>query len=649
MAAALAASAFPAEAQEVVARAPALAMGVGLAPTLAAAPLLVPGAALALPAPAIGLTASAALSAAPRAAAAAAAAPDERPAAAAAVPKADAPPAATDEAAAVPSGAAAAAGPEAASAPAGDRAAPPVPAGGGEAAAAGASASFDRARPRGRGLASPLPPGPLARAARAVARATGLAALWGVYSDGVLVQRHAERLADESSEPKLRALAARRLGNLGRVDAVPLLGWSAANDASPRVRRAALASLLRLTEARLPSLIRALKRNPLPVTRETAASNLGAIVAHADAPDALDALGAAALLDRSEGVRLAAIRALAGAKSAKAGPILAWAAAVEKRPFMRAAVERALADRSARLAAGGAPRFAPPADDLPLAANSLHAAALKSSIAVGLFFAALEFFGGVMTGTLALKADSLHLAGDRMLDAAALLAMWIARRPPTSRKTYGWLKVEAVMSFTGALAIAAMAVAMIPGAVAGFLHPAAAQGWDVIGFAGLSIVSNLASAAMLRRHQESHLGIRGAFLHALTDAVGTFGVMLAAAVSLLFGFPWLMPLATAAMVLMVLRVAWELGRPSWDALLDAVPPGLDMNRLETDLSAISGVAAVYDLHVRTLNSRGAELVAKLYAEPGADSAAILASANAFLRERYGIVHATIQIETAPRP
>jgi cobalt-zinc-cadmium efflux system protein len=101
------------------------------------------------------------------------------------------------------------------------------------------------------------------------------------------------------------------------------------------------------------------------------------------------------------------------------------------------------------------------------------------------------------------------------------------------------------------------------------------------------------------------------------------------------------------MVAMVLRVAWELGRPSWDALLDAVPPGVDMNRLETDLSSVVGVAAVYDLHVRALNSQGAELVAKLYAHPGADHAAILASANAFLRERYGIVHATLQIETAP--
>jgi cobalt-zinc-cadmium efflux system protein len=152
---------------------------------------------------------------------------------------------------------------------------------------------------------------------------------------------------------------------------------------------------------------------------------------------------------------------------------------------------------------------------------------------------------------------------------------------------------------------------------------------------------------MLHRHQEGSLGIRGAFLHALTDAVGTLGVMLAAAGSLLWGWSWLMPLATAAMVVMVLRVAWELGRPAWDVLLDSVPAGVDMDRLETDLGALPGVASVYDLHVRTLNSRGAELAAKIYTRPGADHAAILASANALVKESYGVVHATIQLEPAP--
>jgi cobalt-zinc-cadmium efflux system protein len=497
------------------------------------------------------------------------------------------------------------------------------------------------------GLGRYARPSRLRRAARALARATGVSALWGVYSDGVLVQRDAEQLTDSGRDAAQRAQAARRLGSRGRLDALPLLGWAADQDESPRVRRSARSALLRLSAAAEPGLIRTLKAHPFSLSREQAAKNLGVIVARSDAPAALEALGAAALLDRSEGVRLVALSALSGALSPKAEPTLVWIASVETRRRSSAAAVRALADLRARRAADGSARVAGPQEDLPLAANPLHAAALKSSIAVGLGFAAVELAGGIMTGTLALRADALHLAGDRALDAAALFAMWIARRPPTSRKTYGWLKAEAVMSFVGALGIAALGVGLIPGVVASFLHPARAEGWGVLGFAALSIVSNAISAAMLYRHQSEHQGLRGAFLHAMTDAVGTFGIMAAAAASLAWGVAWALPLASAAMVLMVLRVAWELGRPAVDVLLDAVPAGLDMDRLEADLASAPGVAAVYDLHVRALNSAGAELVAKLYAKPGADQAAILASANAYLRERYGIVHATIQIEPLP--
>ena len=490
-------------------------------------------------------------------------------------------------------------------------------------------------------------PGVLARAGAALTRVPGIKSLWGLYRDGVLVQRYVERLSDQNLMPLRRAGSARRLAALGGVSAVPALGSSAEHDPDASVRRASRTSLNKLADITAPRLIRTLKTNPFSVSRETAAISLGWLLRHADASEAFDALGVAGLMDRSEGVRLASIRALAGARDPKAAGTLAWMRVVERRPYMRAAVERALDDVRARHAAAGTPHLVPPSEDLPLAANAQHGTALKSSIAVGLSFAALEFLGGLLTGTLALKVDALQLAGDRALDAAALFAVWLARRPPTSRKTYGWLKAEAVISFVGALVLAAMAVGMAPGVIAGFLHPAPVAGWGVLGFAAFGVASNLFSAAVLSRHQKGHQGVRGAFLHAVTDAFGTIGIMIAAAASLLWGWSFLVPAATAALVLLVLRVAWALGRPAWNVLIDSAPAGLDMDRLESDLAVLPGVASVYDLHVRALNSLGAELAAKLYVRPGADHAAILASANAFLRERYGIVHSTIQIEPMP--
>lgn len=143
------------------------------------------------------------------------------------------------------------------------------------------------------------------------------------------------------------------------------------------------------------------------------------------------------------------------------------------------------------------------------------------------------------------------------------------------------------------------------------------------------------------------MGMKGAFLHMLTDAAGTFGVIAAAAAHILWGIAWLEPIVIGVIVFLILKVAWELGKPAWDVLLDAVPAGVSLDRLEADLLEVPGVAAVYDLHVRSLTSSAAELSAKLYAKPGADHAVILASSRAFLKERYGIVHSTIQIEPVP--
>jgi cobalt-zinc-cadmium efflux system protein len=493
----------------------------------------------------------------------------------------------------------------------------------------------------------PRPKGALSRAGSFVARATGVRALWGLYHDGVVLQRLAARLSDPEQPVGRRVRAVRGLASGGSVDAVPLLSWAAENDPAPRVRRAARAGLHHMAADAAPRLIRALRVNPLAVSRERAAVDLGRLAAVADLPAAVEALGRAGLMDRSEGARQAAVQGLGDALGAEAAPTLAWMLAVEKRPTMRAALERARDRLHARRAEEGSLHLVPPAEDLPLAAAPLHAAALKSSIFVGLTFAAVEFAGGVLTGATALQADALHLAGDRALDGAALFAMWIGKRPPTSRHTYGWLKAESVFAFAGALVIGALGLGLVPAVVHGLLHPAAAAGWSVAWLAGLSVTSNLISALMLMRHRGAHMGVRGAFLHALTDALGTVGLIGATAASLLWGWNLLTPIATAALVVMILRVAWELGKPAWNALLDAVPPGLDMDALETDLRGLPGVAGVYDLHVRSLNSQGADLAAKLYARPGADRDAILAEAGKFLRERYGIVHATIQVEAAP--
>lgn len=481
-----------------------------------------------------------------------------------------------------------------------------------------------------------------------LARWTGVAALYSIYRDGVLVQRFAANLEDKSAPTSRRASAARLLGSLGRLEAVPTLAQAHENDPVPRVRRLALEAMLRILDENAASLMRSLKAHPRSGARGQAAATLGWLVGRSESPaalEALEALGVAAMLDRAEDVRLAAITALAGAKSPRALATLEWMRANETRPHMRSAIELALADARRRAATVGLQRYRPPEDDFADARGPLHEVALKRALAVSAVFVAIELVGGFTTGSTALKADATHLAADQLINAAALFSLWMGRRPPNSRKSYGYLKVESVVGLLGAGAIAVMGGEMAVEAWHRVFSGGAPLTWSVAAFALASLASNLFTALILWRHHGDSLSVKGAFLHSLTDAIGSVGVIVSVAAAMLFGLAWVEPVAVALIVVMIARTAWELGRPAWNVLIDAVPDGVDLDRVEADLLSIPGAAGVHDLHVWALNSRTNALTATLFVRPGTDHDQALATAKALLREKHGIARLTVQVET----
>lgn len=485
------------------------------------------------------------------------------------------------------------------------------------------------------------------RFAGRLARWTGVAALWSVYRDGFLIQRYASSLSDQGLPAARRAASARSLASLGRIEAVPTLERVYENDASPRVRRAALVAMIRLARAAQPRLIRALKTNPRSGVREGAATMLSWIVRHSDAVEAVEALADAGMLDPAEDARLAAIHSLSLARSPKALAALEWMRGQETRPHMRSALELAVAEARRRQAGTELRRYRPPEDDFADASAPLHEVALKRAIAVASIFVAVEMLGGFLTGNVALKADSMHLAADQLINGAALFSIWMARRPPNSRKSYGYLKVESIVGLLGAAAIAFMGVEMGVEAWRRLFTPGAAATWSVALFALASLASNLFSALILWRHHGESLSMKGAFLHSMTDAVGSVGVIVSAAAAILLGWAWVEPAAVALIVAMIVKTGWELGKPAWDVLIDAVPRGADLDRIEADLLAIPGAAVVKDLHVWALNSRTMALTATVFIRPGAGHDEVLVSAKTLLREKHGIRHATVQVETIP--
>jgi len=200
-----------------------------------------------------------------------------------------------------------------------------------------------------------------------------------------------------------------------------------------------------------------------------------------------------------------------------------------------------------------------------------HESALKRAMAAASFFIAIEMLGGYLTGNAALIADSLHLAADQVIIAAALFSAWLSRRPPSPSRPNGFRKAEAVVGLLAAALIGFTGIHMGVEAWERFLEPAAAATWSVALFALASLGANLSSALILRRHHGKSLGVKGAFMVAITDTVGSIGVIVSAAASILFGWAWMEPLVVALIGLMIVRIAWGLAKPAWVALR-APPP-----------------------------------------------------------------------------
>ncbi len=494
--------------------------------------------------------------------------------------------------------------------------------------------------------------GPPSRARRVwsqVARWTGAYALWTVYRDGVLTSKYAAQLTDKNLPVARRAVAARLLAAVGRVDAIQALGFSAAHDAEPSVRRAAEEGILSVAAKSQERLLKDLKGSRLSGRRENAARALGWIARFSSEPAVIGALADAAWLDRKEDVRMTAIEGLSTARAPEALIALNSLRGRETTPHGHSALEVAYAKAQRAQTARTGPSLAhephePPAGEFEAGKQPLYNTALKRVLAVGVMFLAVEFIGSMLTGSLSLKADAMHMAADLSITAGALFSGWMARRPPSSRKTFGYLKIEAVTGLLSSLAIAGMGAHMLLEAVPRLWAPVAVPGLTTIFLALAGLASNAISSWILYRYRDESLSLKGAFLHSFIDAIGSIGIIAAGLLMIYGGWFIADPLISFVIVGLIFHTTWDLAKRSWNVLIDAVPEGLDRDALEGDLLALEGVAGVHHLHVWSLNSTETIATATLHLQPGTDADRALKAAQSVLREKYKIRRATVQIE-----
>lgn len=277
-------------------------------------------------------------------------------------------------------------------------------------------------------------------------------------------------------------------------------------------------------------------------------------------------------------------------------------------------------------------------------------AAFATGIALNIAFVIVETVGGLWANSAALLSDAGHNLSDVLSLALAWGAAWLAGRPARGRYTFG---------YRGATIQAALLNAMLLYLALGFIlwetidhlrHPAPVNGKAVMLLAGVGIVINGVTALLFRAGQKSDVNVRGAYLHMLTDALVSVGVVLGGGLTLLTGWAWLDPALSCIILIIIAYSSWGLLRDSVRLGLQAVPAGIDLAAVRAYLLRQPQVQSVHDLHIWSLSSSGhdAALMAHLVRPGGAD-AAWLASLAQGLEKEFHIHHSTVQVEDAELP
>jgi len=263
-------------------------------------------------------------------------------------------------------------------------------------------------------------------------------------------------------------------------------------------------------------------------------------------------------------------------------------------------------------------------------------------VITGLFMVA-EVVGGIVSQSLALLADAGHMFTDVGALALSLVAMRLAQRPPSERKTYGYVRLEILAALVNGATLLLIAGLIIFEAWQRLRDPVEIDGVVMLTVAALGLAVNIVGALLLHSHAHDNLNVRGAYLHVLGDLLGSVGAIGAGVIILTTGWTPADPIISVVIALLILFSSWRLVREAADVLLEAVPAHIEMDEVLADLRGIEGLEDMHDLHVWTLTSGFVALSAHGVIDDPTHHTRILEEVRDRMK-RHGIEHVTFQLE-----
>ena len=269
------------------------------------------------------------------------------------------------------------------------------------------------------------------------------------------------------------------------------------------------------------------------------------------------------------------------------------------------------------------------------------------TMVMNLIIPVLQIWGGIVSGSMALISDALHNLSDLTSVTISYAALRIGQRGPSATHTFGYKRVEVFAALVNVALLYAVAFYIAIEGWHRLRHPQPIAEQIVIWVALAGFAGNMISTVMLQAGAKQNINMRGAFLHMLTDALTSLGVALMGVVLLLRPWYWLDPIVSWVIVVMILYSGWGILKETFQVLMNATPPGIDVETVQREIEAVDGVQCIHHLHVWSTTPESVSLAAHIVV-PDQMMSRVDELANRvreLLRSRFQVDHPILQFET----
>lgn len=272
---------------------------------------------------------------------------------------------------------------------------------------------------------------------------------------------------------------------------------------------------------------------------------------------------------------------------------------------------------------------------------------LMFSLAVTASIAVVEVVGGILSNSISLVSDSVHMFTDVMAIGLSLFAITMAAKSHSGVMTFGYHRAEVLAALANGVALAAISVWVLYEAVLRVMSPRIIDTPLMLAAAGIGLAGNIVVMLLLKQHAGKSINVQSAFVHVIYDAVSSVAVIVTGFVALYTGITIVDPLVAFLIAGLVARSAYGIVRTSTHILLEGAPRELDMQQVVATMKQLDGVVDVHDLHIWTISTGMNALSGHVVVRDQmlSQSSKLLTDINAVLAERYNITHTTIQLES----